>query len=446
MKNFKIAVIGGGAAGFFSAVNIAEKAKAQGLPVHVSLFEAAPTPLRKVAISGGGRCNVTHACFEPSRLVEYYPRGNRELRSLFARFQPKDTITWFKARGLWLKTEADGRLFPISDSSSDVIAALMLSARKGGVHLHSNARVYSITYTKNEAPSPLPLQEGGDNVTSGGQFEITLASGDSERFNACILATGYSPPGWTMAKNLGHTVLPPVPSLFPFTVKAPLLEELQGISVEKVSGRLLSPTGQKISSVEEGAMLITHTGLSGPLIYRLSARAARELAEHHYKAELILDLLPELSVEEVHRKLEQCFKEESNLKKVINTRFEPFSHRLWLALCKAAEIDLEQRADSVPLKNLRRLAEQGIKRLSLPVTGKSPSKEEFVSCGGVSRKEVDFKTMESRKVPNLYFAGEILDIDGLTGGFNFQACWSGGWVVSETVINKLNILIIKSKK
>lgn len=366
---------------------------------------------------------MTHACYEPSRLVEYYPRGNRELRSLFAKFQPQDTIAWFKARGLWLKTEADGRLFPISDSSSDVIAALMLSARKGGVHLHSNARVQSIEHNSNDEEEY--------------HFTVNLASGETERFNACVLATGYSPPGWTMAKNLGHTVLPPVPSLFPFTVKAPLLEELQGISVEKVSGRLLSPTGQKISSLEEGAMLITHTGLSGPLIYRLSARAARELAEHRYKAELILDLLPELSIEEVHRRLEQCFKEDSNLKKVINTRFEPFSHRLWLALCEAAEIDLEQRADSVPLKNLRRLAEQGIKRLSLSVMGKSPSKEEFVSCGGVSRKEVDFKTMESKRVPNLYFAGEILDIDGLTGGFNFQACWSGGWVVSEAVIAKL---------
>jgi predicted Rossmann fold flavoprotein len=375
-----------------------------------------------VAISGGGRCNVTHACFEPSRLVDFYPRGSRELRSLFARFQPQDTIAWFKARGLKLKTEGDGRLFPISDSSSDVIAALMLSARKSGVQLHSSVRVQNITYKKDDSKAEKSV------------FEITLASGQTEYFDACVLATGYSPPGWAMAKALGHTILPPVPSLFPFTVKSPLLRELQGISLEKVSGRLLSPAGEKISSTEEGAMLITHTGLSGPVIYRLSARAARELAEHRYQAELILDLLPSLSIDELHDQLEHCFKEDSNLKKVFNTRFEPFSHRLWLALCEAAEIDLEQRADSVPLKNLRRLAEQYIKRLSLPVSGKSPSKEEFVSCGGVSRKEVDFKTMESKRVPNLYFAGEILDIDGLTGGFNFQACWSGGWVVSEAVI------------
>src|SRR6478609_3990177 len=206
MKHKKIAVIGGGAAGFFSAVNIAEKAKAQGLLIHVTLFEAAPTPLRKVAISGGGRCNVTHACFEPARLVDFYPRGNRELRSLFTRFQPKDTITWFKTRGLWLKTEDDGRLFPISDSSSDVIAALMLSARKGGVQLHSNTRVASITHIKSE----------NEESEQKSYFEVTLGSGASERFDACVLATGYSPPGWNMAKSLGHTVLPPVPSLFPF--------------------------------------------------------------------------------------------------------------------------------------------------------------------------------------------------------------------------------------
>jgi predicted Rossmann fold flavoprotein len=240
-----------------------------------------------------------------------------------------------------------------------------------------------------------------------------------------------------MAAALGHTILPPVPSLFPFTVKAPLLEGLQGISLEKAAGRLLSPTGEKISPMAEGALLITHNGLSGPLIYRLSARSARELADQRYQARLILDLLPGTTEDKLYELIQHIFKGEDAARKLSNTRFDPFPHRLWQSLLLEAALDWEQQADSVPLKGIRRLAAL-IKHLPFSVTGKSPSKEEFVSCGGVSRKEVDFKTMQSRRTPGLYFAGEVLDIDGLTGGFNFQACWSGGWVVSESVLVAIN--------
>lgn len=406
----RVAVIGGGAGGFFSAVNIAEKNPC----ARVTIFEAAPAPLRKVLISGGGRCNLTHACFEPARLAEFYPRGGRELRSLFARFQPRDTIRWFERRGLPLKTEADGRVFPVSDSSQSVIDVLLEAAHRHGVRLRTGVRV---TRIKN--------REGG--------FELAT-DGKCERFDVCVLSTGYSPPGWRLAEELGHTVLPPVPSLFPFTIASPVIAGLQGISLPQATGRLrrAGENGGNIGPREEGALLVTHTGLSGPLIYRLSARSARELAEARYQAGIRLDLLPDQSDDAVRVRLGRLLKSDDARKKLGNTRFDPIPQRLWLSLLESTGLDLEQRADTINAKALNRLTEL-LKRLDLPITGKSPSKEEFVSCGGVSRKEVDFRTMQSRRVPNLYFAGEILDIDGLTGGFNFQACWSAGWVISETL-------------
>jgi predicted Rossmann fold flavoprotein len=419
-KSLTVAVIGGGAGGFFAAVNIAEKNPL----ARVTIFEATPAPLRKVLISGGGRCNLTHACFDPARLAEFYPRGGRELRSLFARFQPRDTVRWFEARGLPLKAEADGRVFPVSDSSQSVVDVLLDAARRFGVRLRTGVRIARI-----------------DNIGTGqtnggfteGRFDV-VAGGKPERFDVCVLSTGYSPPGWQLAAGLGHTVLPPVPSLFPFTVASPVIAGLQGISLPHAAGRLrrADGDGRTIGPSEEGALLITHTGLSGPLIYRLSARSARELSEMRYRARIRLDLLPEQSEDAVRDRLARLWKSEDARKKLGNTRFEPFPQRLWLSLLAAAGLDPEQRAETVNTKILNRMTEI-LKRLELPVTGKSPSKEEFVSCGGVARKEVDFRTMQSRRVPGLYFAGEILDIDGLTGGFNFQACWSAGWVISEAL-------------
>lgn len=408
----RVAIIGGGAGGFFAAVNIAEKNP----KTRVTIYEAAPSPLRKVLISGGGRCNLTHACFEPGRLVDFYPRGNRELRSLFARFQPRDTMAWFKQRGLALKTEEDGRIFPVSDSSQSVANVLLDEGHKHGVRLLTSARVSTVE--RNETT---------------GIFTITVGE-KREDYDICVLSTGYSPPGWKLASDLGHPLLPPVPSLFPFTVKSPVIEGLQGISLLHAAGQLYHDKegGGKMGPREEGALLITHTGLSGPLIYRLSARSARELAEARYHAQIRLDLLPSVSDDALRDTLTQIFKTDDARKKIANTRLEPLSQRLWHAVLEAAGLDLEQRGDTLSVKDVGRLIER-LKRLDLPITGKSPSKEEFVSCGGVARKSVDFKTMQSRLVPNLYFAGEILDIDGLTGGFNFQACWSAAWVISEAI-------------
>lgn len=402
-------MVGGGAAGYFSAVNIAEKNPR----ARITIFEAGRQPLQKVRISGGGRCNVTHACFDSLQLTEFYPRGSKELRSLFARFQPKDTIAWFEKRGLKLKTEGDNRIFPVSDDSEDVIGLLMHEADRQDVRLKRQARVERIEYR--------------DNL-----FYLT-SLGETQLFDVCILATGYSPPGWQLAESLGHSVIPPVPSLFPFTVKSPVLADLQGISVAQACGKLLiSQNGKPAKIQAEGPLLITHTGLSGPLIYRLSAWGARALAASRYQAQIQLDLLPETSEEALRLQLEAMFRQTDAKKKTGNTQMPPLSHRLWLSLLQYSDIDLEARGETLNQKSINRLIEN-LKRLTLPVTGKSPSKEEFVSCGGVPLKEIDFKTLESKKIPGLYFAGEIMDIDALTGGFNFQACWSAGWTISEAI-------------
>ncbi len=407
--DLRVAVIGGGAAGFFAAVNLAEKNK----KARITIYEAAQRPLQKVFISGGGRCNITHACFDPLRLTEFYPRGNKELRSVFSRFQPKDTIAWFENRGLKLKQEADGRIFPVTDCSQDVIDVLTDTAEKRRIRLRTNTRV--------------------DSVRHHNQQFVIRAHGQTETYDVCILSTGYSPPGWKLAESLGHSILPPVPSLFPLTIKSPVITELQGISLLHASGKLIVETGKKPVKVQaKGPLLITHTGLSGPLIYRLSAWGARPLAQARYQAQLQLDLLPDINEEELKEKLEQLFYQTDPKKKLANTHLSPLPQRLWLSLLHESDAPLEERCEVISKKTLARLLDN-LKRLGLPVSGKSPSKEEFVSCGGVPLKEVDFKTMESRVTPNLFFGGEILDIDGLTGGFNFQACWSEGWIISEAL-------------
>lgn len=408
-SKIRIAIIGGGAAGFFAAINTAEKnPKAQ-----ITVFEAGHRPLQKVFISGGGRCNLTHQCFDPAHLIEFYPRGQKELRALFARFQPRDTVNWFERRGLKLKAEADGRMFPVSDNSQDVIDLFRRLAEKHGIEVRTQSRVEAIQRVD-------------------GRFEVN-SQGKISLFDICVITTGYSPTGWKLAASLGHTLVPPVPSLFPFTIKNRLLKDLQGIALTKAAGKMRVSLPGKVEKFEaEGPLLITHTGLSGPMIYRLSAWGASALANSQYKADLQLDFLPEQSEDSLRQTLTHLLTVTEGKKKLINTSFAPLPNRLWQALLIESGAKLEEKAESVNKKTINRLVEN-LKQCHLQVSGKSPSKEEFVSCGGVSLKEVDFKTMQSRLVPGLYFGGESLNIDGLTGGFNFQACWSDGWAISESL-------------
>ncbi len=400
-KAKSLAVIGGGAAGFFAAINAAQKAP----NLAVTVFEAGNKPLQKVSISGGGRCNLTHACFDSRLLLQHYPRGQKELPSVFSRFQPGDTVSWFEQRGVRLKTEADGRIFPISDCSGEVIDCLRRQAMGARVQLLCGQRVGAI-------------------VQHAHQFKV-----HDRLFDFVLLATGYSPPGWQLAAALGHTILAPVPSLFPFKLAETFLHGLPGLSLPDVVGRLRMGK-QHVEA--RGPLLITHTGVSGPVVYRLSAWGARALAESGYQATLTIDWLPDHHEDALREQLTQQFQGSDKQKKLGNTQHPHFPQRLWQALLQEAEADLETQAAHLPRKTLNKLVER-LKRSEFQLIGRSPSKEEFVSCGGVDCREVNFKTMESKICPGLYFSGEILNIDGLTGGFNFQAAWSTAWVASEAL-------------
>jgi predicted flavoprotein YhiN len=425
-----VAIVGGGASGFFTAVTLAQKVPG----LRITLFEASARPLQKVSISGGGRCNLTHGCFDPQQLSTHYPRGNKAILGLFARFQPRDTMAWFEERGLSLKTEADGRIFPASNRSESVINLLKQLAVNHQVNLKLSARVVSITH-----------QAGQFHLETQGNAENPV-----EAFDACVLATGYSPPGWKLAESLGHPINKVVPSLFPFKTSSALLEGLQGVSLPFAKGTLtvkpanassgqagVTVAAQKTKAVKpasiksEGALLITHTGVSGPLIYRLSAWGARELAERAYCGTLSIDCLPHNTHEDLLQAFSQLFQLQGT-KHAVNIRFPELPNRLWRSALGAVGITPDCKGSAVSKRQQQALVQQ-IKQLTLDVTGKSPSKEEFVSCGGVQLKTVNFKRMESRLLPRLFFAGEILDIDGLTGGFNFQACWSAAWVISEAL-------------
>ena len=415
MSKFDVIIVGAGAAGMFTAANIA----LNNPQISVLVLEAASQPLQKVRISGGGRCNLTHHCFDPATLLTHYPRGSQELRGLFHRFQPEHTIAWFAKQGLHTKTEADGRIFPTSDDSNEVIQTLLKTARKGNTTLATGVRIQQIT------------------KQTDGHFE--LLTQDPEHGTQTLtspylmLATGYSPSGWQFARELGHTVHNPVPSLFPFKVTSSPLKGLHGISLPRVSGQLSFEGDKKSTLAAEGAFLITHQGVSGPLIYRLSAWGARKLAEHQYQGTLKLDFFPDWTDDALKTRLIECQDTDWVKKQMKNTRFENIPHRLWEQLLVHSGIDLEGRADTTSRKRLQNSLVDCLKRLHLSINGKSPSKEEFVSCGGVLRKEIDFSSMQSKQCPGLFFAGEIIDIDGLTGGFNFQACWSAGWVAGQSI-------------
>ena len=398
-----IVVIGGGAAGFFAAVTCAE-ANPQ---AHVTLLERSGQLLSKVRISGGGRCNVTHSLFDPASLVENYPRGGRALRGPLTRFGPRDTVAWFAARGVELVAEGDGRMFPVSNSSETIVDCLLEAAKTAGVEIRTKAAVTSIEKT----------EEG---------FKIELATGEPLQCERLLLATGNNAKAYAWAQALGHSVEPPAPSLFTFNVSDPRLEGLAGISVPHARVRL---EGTKLE--QRGPLLITHWGLSGPAVLKLSAWGARELQARNYRTPLLVNWLGDVQPEEVKRTL-TSFKEAEARKTVVANSPVAVPQRLWRSLVQAAGILESKRWADVSKLELTRLADE-LSRGCYQITGKGVFKEEFVTCGGVSLNEVNFKTMESRLCPGLYFAGEVLDIDGVTGGFNFQSAWATGWLAGRAM-------------
>ena len=406
METQRVIVVGGGAAGVFAAITCAEAAP----HAQVTVLEKGPRFLSKVRISGGGRCNVTHHCFEPRELAARFPRGAQELIGPFERFQARDTIQWFESRRVKLKTESDGRMFPVTDSSQTIIECLLQSARSAGVTLLANCGVESV------------------RKHSDGRFIVKASPGGEQVCDKLLLATGgcRTPALGQLAVSLGHTLEPPVPSLFTFHIETPWLRELAGVSVESVEALV---TGARLR--ECGALLVTHWGLSGPVILRLSAWGARKLAASNYRFPLCINWVPHLKPETVLAEFESRRKTQA-ARLVVNAPVPPLAARLWEGLVKAAGIAHETRWAALSRSAQHRLVQQLV-RSEFTVSGKSLNKEEFVTCGGVRLREINFRTMESRECPGLYFAGELLDLDGITGGFNFQAAWTTGWIAGTAM-------------
>lgn len=397
-------IVGGGAAGFFAAIAAARANE----NCRVSLFERSLQFLSKVRISGGGRCNVTHALFDPRMFTTRYPRGERELISPFHRFSADDTIAWFEARGVRLKREEDGRIFPVTDSSETVIDCLIKEAKAAGVRLFTRKGVDSV------------------RVRSQGGFDLKLSNGESITCDRLLLATGgaRNAIGAALARSLGHTIEPPVPSLFSLHVPASWLRSLPGVSVDNVEVSV-----EKLR--ERGPLLITHNGISGPAVLRLSAWGARILHEKNYRFSLRVNWLPDLSEAELRSEFQSRREKEPN-RRVSNSSIGAIPARLWESLVSNAGISPLTIWTSLTRAGMNELIRQ-LRATELEVDGKSLNKEEFVTCGGVRLREINFKTMESRVTPHLYFAGELLDIDGITGGFNFQAAWTTGWIAGHAM-------------
>lgn len=403
--NWDVIVIGGGPAGFFAALRCAEQNPA----LRVLILEKARQPLGKVLISGGGRCNVTHACFEPAELIKFYPRGGHELRGAFAKFQPADTVKWFEERGVKLKAEADGRMFPVTDSAATIAECLTGAAQKLGVELLPGAEVLNVEAAR----------------VSGGRFNLIVRASRAEfhlQARKLLIATGGDSRSRHLIQSLGHTLVAPVPSLFTFNIKDPRIDGLAGLSVADVTLKMESVTTR-------GALLVTHWGLSGPAVLKCSAWGARILAEKNYRAKLTVNWLGAYTLDQTLEILtrNKAWPENARKKVATHPAFSQIPIRLWKQLVGFAG---DKNWADMSKAELRKLAQE-LCAGEFEIAGRGQFKDEFVACGGVSLKEVDFKTMQSRMVANLFFAGEVLDIDGLTGGFNFQAAWTTGWLAGD---------------
>ena len=407
----QIAIIGGGAAGFFAAITAAETNPGIG----VTIYERGLNCLAKVKVSGGGRCNVTHSCFEPEELSTRYPRGARELRAAFHRWQPKDTIQWFAERGVILKTEPDGRMFPDTDDSQTIIDCFLESARQAGVKVRQGIG--------------LKLAK----VDADGLFSLDLSDGSTEQANVLCLATGSlkGSPLLSTIEGFGHTIEPLAPSLFAFDVSDERIDGLAGLSVQDTSVRAL-PKG----NAQRGPLLVTHRGFSGPAILRLSAVEALALQEREYQFEVAINWLGDASAQQVGEEFgkRRTTQGQSLVKKKI---FDELPRRLWERIVAAAKIPEHTQWAQISRKQETKLVGELVDA-RFKVQGKTMNKEEFVTCGGVSLREIDFRVMASRKTKNLFFAGECLNFDGITGGFNFQAAWTSGRIAGLAMADAAN--------
>lgn len=400
-QNFDIIIVGGGAAGFFSAINIVEKNP----KLKVAILERGAEVLQKVRISGGGRCNVTHACFEPNELVKFYPRGEKELRGPFHQFCSGDTIEWFEKHGVALKIENDGRMFPVSNSSQSIIDCFLEATTKLGIKVLTGQSVQSIF--KKETAWKVETQN--ENYLS----------------QKLILATGSNPKIWEMLQTYGHAIVNPVPSLFTFNIKDTRIKELPGVAA-------LATVKVKDTKLESsGPLLITHWGMSGPAVLKLSAWGARILHDKKYQFTIFVNWLNDADQEEVEKKLKELKLEHAKKSVSKKSPFE-LTNRLWESLVLASGIETETKWADLSKIQLQNLCNQ-LTNASFQVNGKSTFKEEFVTAGGIDLKEINFKTMESKLHENLYFAGEIVNIDAITGGFNFQNAWTSGYILANAI-------------
>lgn len=405
-----LAIVGGGAAGFFAGVNAAR--------VHpelkVTIFEKSREVMSKVRISGGGRCNVTHHCFDPELLSKAYPRGSRKLRWAFEQFHAEDTVHWFEERGVELKTEADGRMFPVTDESETIISCLKEEAEKHGVTIRTETRVDAIE-TIDSREDPL--------------YQLDIREGDSETFNAIVIASGGSNRrktySWLM--DLGHSIVQPVPSLFTFNFRNKIFKDLAGISVKNGSVSIEGTSFQ-----HTGPILITHWGLSGPAVLKTSAWAARYLFDKEYRFTIKVNWIYPKDEQQARTILKQLRKENKRKTAGKQDKFL-IPNRLWKRFLQLADISPDIRWAELSNKHIHELAQQ-LSSATYEIQGKTTYKEEFVTSGGIPLDEVNMGTMESKRLTNIYFAGEVLNIDGITGGYNFQSAWTTGWIAAQNIV------------
>lgn len=398
----RIIIIGGGAAGFFCAANLDET------KYKIIILEQNSDVLQKVKISGGGRCNVTHACFDPRELVQFYPRGNKELLSVFTKFQPGDTMDWFEQRNVALKIENDNRVFPESNSSQSIINAMLNEVQNKNVEVKTKCSVKEIE----------KLDEKYLVKTSLGDFEADIV----------IYTTGSSPKSLKMIENLGHKIVDLVPSLFTFNIKDDLLKDLAGTSFEMAETSI-----PKLKTEESGPLLITHWGLSGPAILKISAWEAINLAKVKYNFEIEVNFISK-EIEKAE-KLFQQFRQSNPKKTIGQSKIFEITNRFWQRVLEVSKVDLNKQVANLSGKEMQTII-SNLCQKKFQVNGKSTFKDEFVTAGGVDLKEINFKNMTSKILPNFYIAGEVLNIDAVTGGFNFQACWSEGWLIAQDLNNK----------